>query len=174
MISKPQCFFSRLYATETQPSRMPPPLSCRSDLNPSSLHNIQFRRSNVQRIHVCRQARIGLLPAVRPMIRLKSLATSNRPSLWVAQATLQRTYLTSVLILTVSTSYNFFSASLICRLFAFTSQMNTKVLFSSIFFIADSVFRGWMITLWWSRRGSWGTDLRGNLGERESCSVLGR
>lgn len=30
------------------------------------------------------------------------------------------------------------------------------------------------MTLWWSRRGSCGTDLRGYLGARESWSVLGR
>lgn len=30
------------------------------------------------------------------------------------------------------------------------------------------------MTLWWSSRGSWGTDLRGYLGERESWRVLGR
>lgn len=65
-----------------------------------------------------------------------------------------QTYLTSVLIFTVSTSYNFFSASLICLLLLFTSHTNTSVLFSSIFFIALSVFNGFIMTLWWSRRGS--------------------
>ena len=58
-----------------------------------------------------------------------------------------KTYLTSVLIFTQSTSYNFFRASLICLLFALTSQINTSVLFSSIFFIALSVFRGLIMTL---------------------------
>ena len=85
-----------------------------------------------------------------------------------------QTNLTSVLIFTQSTSYSVFSAPLICRLLALTSQMKTSVLFSSIFFIALSVLSGWMSTLWWSSRVSWGTDLRGYLGERESCSVLGR
>jgi hypothetical protein len=40
------------------------------------------------------------------------------------------------------TSHNFFTASLIWRLFALMSTRNTSVLFSSIFFIADSVFSG--------------------------------
>lgn len=52
------------------------------------------------------------------------------------------TYLISVLTFTQSTSYSFFSASLICLLFALISQMKTRVLFSSIFFIALSVFSG--------------------------------
>lgn len=84
------------------------------------------------------------------------------------------TYLISVFTLTQSTSYNFFKASLICLLLALTSQIKTRVLFSSIFFIALSVLRGWIITLWWSSRASWGTDLRGYLGVRESWRVLGR
>lgn len=64
------------------------------------------------------------------------------------------TYLIRVLILTQSTSYNFFNASLICLLFALTSTINTSVLFSSIFFIALSVFNGWITTLLASRRGT--------------------
>lgn len=44
--------------------------------------------------------------------------------------------------LAACTSHNFFTASLICRLFALMSTRNTSVLCSSIFFIADSVFRG--------------------------------
>ena len=79
-----------------------------------------------------------------------------------------------MLILTQSTSYSFFNASLICLLFALTSQMKTRVLFSSIFFIADSVLSGWMMILAASRRGCKGIDLRGYLGERESWRVFGR
>lgn len=52
--------------------------------------------------------------------------------------------------------------------------MKTKVLFSSIFFIALSVFNGWMMTLLASSLGSCGTDLRGYLGARESVRVFGR
>ena len=40
------------------------------------------------------------------------------------------------------TSHSFLTASLIWRLFALISTRNTRVLCSSIFFIADSVFRG--------------------------------
>lgn len=46
--------------------------------------------------------------------------------------------------------------------------MKTSVLFSSIFFMADSVFRGCTMILCSSRRGSCGIDLRGYLGARES------
>jgi hypothetical protein len=52
--------------------------------------------------------------------------------------------------------------------------MKTRVFCSSIFFRAPSVLRGWMMTLCSSRRGAWGTDLRGYLGARESWRVLGR
>jgi len=73
-----------------------------------------------------------------------------------------------------SPSYCFFRASLICLLFALTSTMNTRVLFSSIFFIALSVLRGWMRIFAASRRGRWGIDLREYFGARESSRVLGR
>jgi len=47
-----------------------------------------------------------------------------------------------VLTLAAWTSYSFLTASLIWRLFDLMSTMNTSVLCSSIFFIADSVFKG--------------------------------
>ena len=90
------------------------------------------------------------------------------------------------------TSYNFFTASLIWRLLDLISTMNTSVLCSSIFFIADSVFNGLLkllytqlpmkkrkktyetIVLNWSIRGAWLIDLRGYLGSRGSRRVLGR
>jgi uncharacterized membrane protein HdeD (DUF308 family) len=48
------------------------------------------------------------------------------------------------------------------------------VLCSSIFFIADSVLRGYWMVRNWSMRGRWGTDLRGYLGLRASLRVVGR
>ena len=51
-------------------------------------------------------------------------------------------YLISVLTLAAWMSYNFFTASLICFLLAVSPTMKTRVLLSSIFFIADSVVRG--------------------------------
>src|SRR3712207_3717864 len=71
-----------------------------------------------------------------------------------------------VLILTVSTSYCFLRACLIWRLLALVSTMKTRVLFSSIFFIADSVLSGWMRILPASRRGCLGMETRGYLGAR--------
>lgn len=73
-----------------------------------------------------------------------------------------------------STSYSFLIASLICLLLALISTINTSVLFSSIFFIADSVLSGCTITLNWSSRGTCGTLLRGYFGVRARDSVLGR
>src|SRR4051812_32253892 len=52
--------------------------------------------------------------------------------------------------------------------------MKTRVFCSSIFFRAPSVLRGWTMTLCSSSRGAWATDLRGYLGARDSCRVLGR
>ena len=51
-------------------------------------------------------------------------------------------YLTNVLTFATSMSYNFLTASLTCGLFDLLSTMNTRVLLSSIFFMADSVVRG--------------------------------
>ncbi len=130
------------------------------------LDNRKLGRSNVERIHIRRQLRECLLRAVRPTHPLAKRSSNTR---FISIA-----YLIKVLIFTHSTSYNFFNASLICLLFALTSTMNTNVLFSSIFFIALSVFNGCTMTFPASRRGTCGTDLRGYLGARESCSVFGR
>lgn len=54
-------------------------------------------------------------------------------------------YLIRVLTLEASISYNFFTEALICGLLALTSTINTSVLLSSIFFIADSVVKGCLI-----------------------------
>ena len=51
-------------------------------------------------------------------------------------------YLMRVFTLSAVISYNFLTASLICFLLAVSPTMKTKVLLSSIFFIADSVVRG--------------------------------
>ena len=44
-------------------------------------------------------------------------------------------------------SYNFLTADLIWCLLALMSQMKTRVLLSSIFFMADSVVRGCLMML---------------------------
>lgn len=90
-----------------------------------------------------------------------------------ASQELEHTYLIIVLTLTVSTSYNFFNACLICLLFALTSTTKTSVLFSSIFFIALSVFNGCTMILCSSSLFSCGIDLRGYLGFRAKRRVLG-
>ena len=54
-------------------------------------------------------------------------------------------YLIRVLTLEASISYNFFTEALICGLLALTSTINTSVLLSSIFFMADSVVKGCFI-----------------------------
>merc|ERR1711990_790412 len=71
-------------------------------------------------------------------------------------------------------SYIFLIASLICTLLARTSTMKTRVLFSSIFFMADSVVRG-NFRIWYrSRRLGLARYLRGYLPSRGLERVFGR
>merc|ERR1711988_2057114 len=51
--------------------------------------------------------------------------------------------------------------------------MKTRVLLSSIFFIADSVVSGYLRMEYWSSGLTFGTDLREYLGLRSSRSVFG-
>merc|ERR1712216_471483 len=103
------------------------------------------------------------------------LATSS-----ASESCVRRTYaffcpsgLIKVLIFCVSMSYIFLIASLIWTLLARTSIMNTRVLFSSIFFIADSVVSGYLRIWYRSRRLGLARYLRGYLGSRANVSVVG-
>ena len=90
------------------------------------------------------------------------------PQLW------PRADLISVFTLAVWMSYILNTASLTFCLVARTSTMKTRVLLSSIFFMADSVVSGYFNTPNWSSLLVAGTDLRGYFGARFSCSVFGR
>lgn len=79
-----------------------------------------------------------------------------------------------MLTFATSTSYNFFTAPLILGLFARTSTMNTSVLLSSIFFMADSVVKGCLMMANWSSLFVLGIDTRGYLGCRGNFKVFGR
>ena len=79
-----------------------------------------------------------------------------------------------VLTFDVLISYMRRTASVICLLLARVSTMKTSVLLSSIFFIADSVVRGYLRIWYWSSLFSLGTDRREYLGLRCSLRVLGR
>lgn len=121
---------------------------------------------NVQSVVVGGQSDVGLLLTVRSKALLSALMLSyHSPS---------ATYRIRVLTLAASTSYSFLTASLICLLLLFKSTMKTKVLLSSIFFMALSVFNGCWMTRNWSIRGKWGMDFRAYLGFRRSLRVLGR
>ena len=61
-------------------------------------------------------------------------------------------YLIKVLTLQTLMSYNFLTADLIWCLLAFKLQIKTKVLLSSIFFMADSVVNGCLMILWASEK----------------------
>ena len=81
----------------------------------------------------------------------------------------------SVLTFSASMSYNFFTAWLIWCLLAFLSTIKTRVLLSSIFFIADSVVRGYFTIRNWSNLSSRRLVLfLGYLGSRGCRKVLGR
>merc|ERR1719506_2541533 len=65
-------------------------------------------------------------------------------------------------------------ASLMWRLLARVSTMNTSVFSSSIFFIADSVVSGYLMILNLSSSGFFAIALRGYIGFRACFSVFGR
>lgn len=71
-------------------------------------------------------------------------------------------------------SYIFFTASLIFFLSARMSTMKTKVLLSSIFFIADSVVKGYLRIWYWSNLFRGVTLIRGYLGFLSFFNVFGR
>merc|ERR1719223_971248 len=72
------------------------------------------------------------------------------------------------------TSYRDWTASLIWVLDARTSQTKTKVLISSIFFMADSVVTGHLRMRYLSILFIWNTDFFGALGSRALVRVFGR
>merc|ERR1719281_2111509 len=71
------------------------------------------------------------------------------------------------------TSYSCLTASLILSLEALMSTMKTSVLISSIFFMADSVVKGYLITAYLSILVMPATDFLGYFGSRFLMSVLG-
>merc|ERR1719446_654829 len=80
----------------------------------------------------------------------------------------------SVLTFAHWTSYIAFTASLIFSLVARMSTRKTKVLISSIFFMADSVVRGHFMIAYLSILFRRCTDFRGYFGSRLLMSVLGK
>ena len=82
-------------------------------------------------------------------------------------------YLIKVLTLQTLMSYNFLTADLIWCLLAFKLVIKTKVLLSSIFFMADSVVRGCLMILWASIRLREGVDFLGYLGFLAGLKVFG-
>merc|ERR1719424_1232325 len=80
----------------------------------------------------------------------------------------------SVFTLAHCTSYMAFTASLIFCLLAVISTMKTRVLISSIFFIADSVVSGYLMIEYLSSFVRPATDLRGYFGSRFLIKVLGK
>ena len=132
---------------------MPPIFVFRNRLIPS-LDEAELGGSNVESIDIGGKAGKGLLG---------SIGTGDNVSMSGLSETGENgnAYRMRVLILTVSMSYSFLRACLIWALLALTSTMKTRVFCSSIFFRAPSVLRGWTMTLCSSRRGAWGTDLRG-------------
>jgi len=78
-----------------------------------------------------------------------------------------------VLTFSASTWYILLTASLICFLLALTSQIKTRVLSSSIFFMADSVLSGNLRMLYWSTELTFGTETLGYFGLRARRRVFG-
>merc|ERR1711965_452896 len=80
----------------------------------------------------------------------------------------------SVFTLLQEISYMALTASLICRLFAATSTINTKGLLSSIFFIALSVVKGYLMTRYLSIFARAGAAFNAYLGAFGGWKLLGR
>merc|ERR1712166_587539 len=102
-------------------------------------------------------------------------ATSSASKSWVkcTYAFFLPSGLMRVFTLAHWTSYIAFTASLIFCLEALMSTMKTRVLISSIFFMADSVVRGYLIIEYLSNLLRCCTDFRGYLGSRFVRCVLG-
>ena len=79
-----------------------------------------------------------------------------------------------MLTLATSVSQSFFTAYLIWCLLALTSTVNTSVLLSSVFFMADSVVRGNLMVAQWSSFFLLEVLFRGYVCCLLSRSVLGR
>merc|ERR1719507_1706219 len=80
----------------------------------------------------------------------------------------------SVFTFAAFTSYMACTASLMLILVAFTSTINTNVLISSIFFIADSVVTGYLMMRYLSILARLSTDFLGYFGSRFRFRVFGR
>lgn len=132
---------------------------------------------NVESVVVGSESDVGLLLSVRsgdPQRTDRGHVSCPKTNNKTTTPPANNTHRIKVLIFKASTSYNFLTASLICLLLLFKSTMNTNVLFSSIFFMAVSVFKGCWMVLNWSILGKWLTDLRGYRGDRARARVLGR
>merc|ERR1719150_1536802 len=109
------------------------------------------------------------------------LVAAPRSSKMRRQSWVKRTYAfflpsgrMSVFTFAAFTSYMAWTASLMLILVDFTSTMNTSVLISSIFFMADSVVTGYWMMRYLSILGRTSTDLLGYFGSRFLLRVLGR
>merc|ERR1711970_181115 len=107
-----------------------------------------------------------------PILLATSSASQSAANL--TYAFLEPSGRTSVFTFWMSTSYIFFTAARIWGLLAWMSTMKTRVLLSSIFFMADSVVNGNLMMENASNRGAAADDLVGHLGERARRRVDGR
>lgn len=98
----------------------------------------------------------------------------NKQSIKTYKSENARHYLIKVLTFFAWMSYIFFTASFIFFLSARMSTRKTRVLLSSIFFIADSVVRGQCRIWYWSSLFLPGALMRGYLGFLSFFNVLGR
>merc|ERR1712086_647672 len=103
-------------------------------------------------------------------------ATSSASKSWVkcTYAFFLPSGLMSVLTLAHWTSYKDLTASLIFSLVALMSTMKTRVLISSIFFMADSVVSGYLMTAYLSIFDKPCTDFLRYLPSRFLIRVLGK
>ena len=100
---------------------------------------------HIKSVIVWYKLHVSLLLAIRPMRQVMDQIISKETSTGnLAKDARQINYLIRVLTFFAWMSYIFLTAALIFFLSALRSTMKTRVLLSSIFFIADSVVRGYL------------------------------
>jgi hypothetical protein len=142
----------------------------------SKSHNLDNANlvGNIKRIIVWCKLHISLLP-IRPVKQKKYQIIRQDTVIGVIMHKMQVSiYLIKVLTFFAWMSYIFLTAALIFFLSALRSTMKTRVLLSSIFFIADSVVRGYFRIWYWSSLFLPGALTLGYFGSLGFFSVFGR
>jgi hypothetical protein len=139
-------------------------------------HNLDYADlvGNIKSIVVWCKLHVSLLLPIRPVKQKTITLLSGKMTVIIAPKMRVDIYLIRVLTFFAWMSYIFLTAALIFFLSALRSTMKTRVLLSSIFFIADSVVRGYFRVWYWSSLFLPGALTLGYLGSLGFFRVFGR